>query len=885
MHTSILFVMLISLALMAVPTRGTVIHVPGDQTSIQGGINAAVDGDTVLVAPGTYSENISFRGRNIVLASHFILNGDPDFIETTIIDGSNHTDPDTGSTVLIISGEDSTAVLEGFTVTGGTGTIWWDTHDLQWHREGGGILIELSSPTIRNNHVVDNEAVNLSGVIAAGGGGIRCMDGNPLIENNLVMHNRGTHAAGVEMLFSTGTIRRNVIVENSGGQLWGGGGFLKYFGGTTLLENNTIAGNSCTGGGDPPAGRGGAMVVWGGVIIARNNIIWGNTQEVGDQIHYAVNRSSDISYNDIEGGWEGVGNINEDPLFADDGYTLSENSPCIDAGDPNSPLDLDGTRADIGAFTYYHLDTPYIRIVHCILDDSQGNTNGNADGGETVDLVVTLINTSLDATGVSAALSTIDPDVELIQDTATFGDLPRDECSLNDSNPFSFSVDQYAVPHRSMFYLNIAADGGYEASYSFELTVGTATILLVDDDEGTSYERCYFDALETKNIAPGEWNVAAKGCPTVPALLQYGTVVWLTGNDRESSLTSEEQGAIAALLDGGGNLFMAGSNIGYDLVEDGSSGDAAFYANYLHAEYISDSIEETFLSGVEGDPISGQFSLLSLDVNQTSPSVIAPLEGASTVLTYYSSQEAAAIKFDGEHKVVYSAVGFEGIRSMGGNDDVVRGTLLKNALQWFSYVPSRGDVNQDGGTDILDVLAAVNIILGAIQPSGPQDWAADCTGDGAVDIIDALGIVNVVLGIGECVPSTSRPVITAATIRFCESLENHLSPEMFAQFMALVNAETSLPTGHNLAQNYPNPFNPETTIRFTIPQVSHTSLTIYNITGELVKKLADGELQAGYHSVTWDGKDTYCLKVSSGVYFYTMKTEKFTRTRKMLIVK
>lgn len=752
MYKRVLFVTMISLVLITVPTWGTVIHVPGDQPSIQGGIYTAVNGDTVLVAPGTYYENINFRGRNIVLASHFILDGNPDFIENTIINGSQPTEPDTGSTVMIISGEDSTAVLEGFTVTGGTGTIWWDTHDLQMHREGGGILIELSSPTIRNNHVINNESINLDGVLAAGGGGIRCMDANPLIENNLIKQNRGTHAAGVEMLFSTGIIRRNVIVENSGGELWGGGGYLQYFGGPVLLENNTIVGNSCTGSGDPPAGRGGAMVLWAATIVARNNIIWGNTQEIGDHIYVSGGGVLDITYNDIQGGWEGVGNIDEDPLIADDTHALSENSPCIDAGDPDSPLDPDGTRADMGAIVYYHLDSPYIRVVDYVLDDSQGNANGNADGGETIDFVVTLINTSLDATGTSATLTNNDPDVELIQDTVLFGDLPRDEYAVNDSNPFSFSIDQDAVAHLSTFYLNISADGGYEVSYSIELVVGTSTILLVDDDNGGAQETYCLDALKTKNIFPVQWNVDTKACPTVQTMQQYKAVIWLTGDDRETSLTSDEQAAIAVLLDGGKNLIIAGSNIGYDLVENGSVDDVAFYANYLHAEYISDSIEETFLSGVEGDPITGQFTLLSFAGSQMSPSVIAPLEGANTILTYQSSHETAAIKFDGDHKLVYFALDFEGIRAMGGNDAEVRGTLLENALLWLSYVPSRGDVNQDGRTNILDVLTSVNIILEVIQPSETQVWAADCTGDGRINIVDALGIVNVVLGIGTCEP-------------------------------------------------------------------------------------------------------------------------------------
>ena len=128
MHKTVVLVMLITLIAIAVPALGTIIHIPGDQPSIQDGVRTAMNGDTVLVAPGTYYENIKIFEKNVVVASHYILDGDEQFIENTVIDGSTPTHPDTGSCVIIAYGQDSTTVLEGFTLTGGTGTIW------QWLR-------------------------------------------------------------------------------------------------------------------------------------------------------------------------------------------------------------------------------------------------------------------------------------------------------------------------------------------------------------------------------------------------------------------------------------------------------------------------------------------------------------------------------------------------------------------------------------------------------------------------------------------------------------------------------------------------------------------------------------------------------------------------------
>ena len=98
-------------------------RVPSQYSTIQLAIDAAVAGDTVLVSRGTYYENIRFRGKAITVASQYILDGDTTHIDSTSIDGSRPTNPDSGSTVFFDAGEDSNSVLCGMTITGGTGVI------------------------------------------------------------------------------------------------------------------------------------------------------------------------------------------------------------------------------------------------------------------------------------------------------------------------------------------------------------------------------------------------------------------------------------------------------------------------------------------------------------------------------------------------------------------------------------------------------------------------------------------------------------------------------------------------------------------------------------------------------------------------------------------
>ncbi len=90
----------------------------------------------------------------------------------------------------------------------------------------------------------------------------------------------------------------------------------------------------------------------------------------------------------------------------------------------------------------------------------------------------------------------------------------------------------------------------------------------------------------------------------------------------------------------------------------------------------------------------------------------------------------------------------------------------------------------------------------------------------------------------------------------------------------------SLASSFALAQNYPNPFNPSTSISFTIPKTSHVTLSIYNLLGQQVARLVDGEKMPGEYSVEWNAAN-----MSSGVYFYKMTAGIFTGTKKMVVMK
>ncbi len=134
------------------------ITVPGDYSSIQGAIDAADDGDVIVVSTGTYNENINFEGKNITLRS--TDPEDRDVREQTVIDGGR-----TGSVVTFENGESEEALISGFTITGGGGkratlefTVDDETREEEAYYGGGMIIMNESSPTVENNTFVKNVA-------------------------------------------------------------------------------------------------------------------------------------------------------------------------------------------------------------------------------------------------------------------------------------------------------------------------------------------------------------------------------------------------------------------------------------------------------------------------------------------------------------------------------------------------------------------------------------------------------------------------------------------------------------------------------------------------------------------------------------------------------
>ncbi len=380
---SCLAIVLLLLAVFSVPATAKTIYVdddgPADFNNIQSAIDDSNDGDVIVVAEGTYFENINFKGKNIILRSTDPNN--PDVIAATVIDGQQN-----GSVVTFNSGEDPNCVLSGVTITNGgqcgslecagiacyhsSPTIIRNIITWNWGGEwGGGIYCgENSSPLIIHNTIMNN--------YSEFSGGIDCWDNSsPLIIRNKIFGNFPDCGMGaIHVVYSSPTILNNLIALN-----FGAGIGISRSGKQMIILNNTIVGTLHS-----DYEHAGIRVYESVTPIIRNCIIWEN----GDDLKGCTPTYSCIEDEDDEE--IGEGNIHSDPMFvlpgrwddagtpyreddiwiegdyhlksqaghwdANEGrWTKDElTSLCINAGDPASPIGLEpfpnGGIINIGAY-------------------------------------------------------------------------------------------------------------------------------------------------------------------------------------------------------------------------------------------------------------------------------------------------------------------------------------------------------------------------------------------------------------------------------------------------------------------------------------------------------------------------------------------------------
>jgi len=228
---------------------------------------------------------------------------------------------------------------------------------------------------------------------------------------------------------------------------------------------------------------------------------------------------------------------------------------------------------------------------------------------------------------------------------------------------------------------------GYETEVRNNINVsGTVTenfslkklppVLLVDDDEGKKFESYYKKALDANSIKYTYYQVT-KGStgPDKEILLQYPVVIWFTGADYGKTILEQDKENISDYLAAGGNLFICGQDIGYDLKND------PFMKNVLHVKFLEDNAKTKVVKGVAGEIGAGLTLDISGDTSATTqkyPDVISPLDAAKTIFKY-DNGKVAGIKFAQQTgRIVYLGFGVEGIK-----EGINRKKLVKKVVDYL----------------------------------------------------------------------------------------------------------------------------------------------------------------------------------------------------------
>ncbi len=764
--------------------------------TIQEGIDATLDWDTVIVADGIYTgdgnKNLDFNGKNIIVTSE---NG----AESTIIDCEND-----GRGFYFHSGETSEAVVSGFTIRNGYVTD-----------EGGGIHCDNnSSPMITNNIIEGNTADH-------SGGGIGLYNSSPKIINNIITSNSSDYVGGGISCwdYCSPEITNNVIAGNTASN---GGGIYCETSSSPAIINSTITAN--TGYGIYCYDNSSPVVV--------NTILWNETP---DEIYLSGGSTITITYSDIKGGWTGEGNIDADPLFVDPesgDYHLQASSPCIDAGDPNSPKDPDGTIADMGALYYDQSGIPIPTTLEKVSGDNQ----------------IGFVGTTLPNPLVVRVLDQNGEPMEGI--TVNF-----ESSGGATVNPTQATTNENGQAQTILTLGTLS--GGYNVTVSvegLEPVVFTATAI-------ESEKPIIFSIHPNYGYIIGGTEITITG-----ANFQDGATVTIGGRLAQDVTTPEETSAWLT-SDHIDITDEAPENVQLLITLDEGVGPTT--------ETITFSTSGISLAQVQVETTSLEVLRIiiqtAIDNRFGTGKITVSVSGSDTTarVTFTTVAIGADVRLSIEQQV--------------GSDILFSEPMISSGLQIHATTP-------EGTIGPKAVVVTNPDGESATYPKGfvYLPLTGDVSGDGTISAYDAALILQFVVGIIDVFPADS-PIAQAAQKYISgevsiEELDRLLQKLGYPSIFKLLVVE------NQLLQNFPNPFNPETWIPYKLTNDTAVTINIYDTKGQLIHNISLGTKQAGIYATKdraayWNGRDSLGQKVSSGIYFYTLEAGEFRATRKMVIMK
>ena len=863
------------------------INIPNDQPMIQVGIVSSSNGDTILVSPGTYYENINFNGKNIVLGSLFLTTGDTSYISQTVIDG-NHQ----GCVVVIENGEDSTAILTGFTITNGLS----DTDSLR----GGGITcINSSSPKLTNLIVANNEIIGMEENY--GGGGIYChRQSSPKIVNVVIRENKANQSCGVGIYCrdSSNISMVNVIISENEFAFRGGG--LAIVNSSITITKSQIVNNSAKYGGGIFLEKSTIKIDSSKIQqnVARNNGSGGGIWAKASNI---LIEKSDISNNSAIYKYSSLASF----MSEGGGLYLRDCSVIIE----NSNISYNICENDGGGFSIHN---GAVEIYSTSINNN-GAVLARASGGGMY--IVVLLGTSIYLEDV------------VISDNYSYGS----------GGGIAYGADEINEPFKNVVIKNNSAEekgGGIAATGNLMIAESSGCSIFSNKakEEGSDIYMYFLDSnstyeinLDTVTVSdPDNYHIY----PIKDIDLHFKHALFQSvnsdlyvspsGSDSNSGITQDDP--------------LKSINMALLVAKANSFNHRTIYLG--PGTYSASTTNEEF-------PLIGR-SYISIKGDKADKTILDG-ENENNLISLNNCQSVTLENFTVQNGHEYYGGGIY----INGQKILLRNLLIKDNYAekkgggLYIYNSEQVDLtnltitqnnsnlpNSDGGIGAFDTKlngggnisifnclvhtnTPINLEIGSIGLYTALIGNSNIEGGEDGLFIDGESVVvHWLEGNIDADPlflggnpfdynlSDNSPCINAGTpflvwegdtlINLSPSEYIGEAPDMGAlesDVLISVEKEETLPTEFKLEQNYPNPFNPSTTIKYSIPNVGNekfrsVQLIIYDILGREVTTLVNKEQKSGNYEVKFDARN-----LSSGIYFYRINAGKFFETKKLLLLK
>jgi hypothetical protein len=883
------------------------LKVPSAYSTIQAGLNAASSGDTVLVAAGTYAENIIWPDVNGI---KLISAGDS---SNAIIDGGG-----TSSVIYMNPSSatiDTTTLIQGFTIMNG-GSVYY----------GGGFYINNASPKIMDLTVSYNVTNN------GGGGGIYISNSNLVLKNVIISNNiadggtshDNSYGRGGGILIEVGSIPSLNNVTISGNTANFGGGIYQVDDSpfanlkNVMIKNNVVSTSYCFGKGggiymsskiymenvsvinNSACGEGGGIQWWpSGADTLSNVIISGNstTGDGGGIRTYGTSNSTITNVQLINNTSSSAGGGMKLQGIYKISNTLIYNNKLTS---PNSCNGCEGGGAEI-----YGGDVIIDSTI--IVNNSSNNNAGGlikwGGGSITYNFVTIVGNTGVDGGGIYNNSSTANfNNVTIVNNqgtgtgdgiTSSGGVLTVSESNIahngqslinEDNSNFAVAANNYWGHSSGPYHPTQNPTGQGDSTNAFVNV--TPWLTAPNTDAPPIPAQNLKLTASTATSASFSWDASKIGdlagykfyYDTDSSGYPYANSVDL-GNVVTKSLT---------VLTAGTKYYIAVST--YD-----TDGNESWYS-----KEVSVTMNNT--------PVIAEVSDVTINEDESSTVTLSATDVESDAITYsaVSDTNAVTVSVSSATLTLTPNANWHGVAKIkayasdGSSKDstsfILTVTPVNDAPTAFDWVSIALDTVNISQSNLADTYS--------LQWDASTDVDGDSItyllygGTGASPKEEVYKTTSTLLPIPyqEFLQKTFEqiPMLSRATAKFSVSATDGIDTVkvtgddrfLFVNRYEYLSTESEgIPIEFALHENYPNPFNPTTTLRFDLPEVSSITLTIYNMLGQKVRTFNYQNTSAGYHSVKWNANNDFGDPVGAGIYLYQLQTKDFVKTRKMVLLK